>query len=49
VHRALIDYVRGELKAEPLDRERLSRGLRRRGQAALDLLRHGIGDYAPKH
>jgi AcrR family transcriptional regulator len=49
VHRALIDYVRGRLDNEPLDRERLSRGLRRRGQAALELLRRGIGDYAPKH
>jgi AcrR family transcriptional regulator len=48
VHRALIDYVRERLTSEPLDREHLSRGLRRRGQAALELLRHGIGDYAPK-
>lgn len=48
VHRALIDYVREQLGSEPLDRERLSRGLRRRGQAALELLRRGIGDYAPK-
>lgn len=48
VHRALIDHVREQLKSEPLDRERLSRGLRRRGQAALELLRRGIGDYAPK-
>jgi AcrR family transcriptional regulator len=48
VHRALIDYVREQLKSDPLDRERLSRGLRRRGQAALELLRRGIGDYAPK-
>ena len=49
VHRALIDYVREQLNTEPLDRERLQRGLRRRGQAALELVRHGIGDYAPKH
>jgi hypothetical protein len=48
VHRALIDYVRERLNSEPLDRERLSRGMRRRGQAALALLRRGIGDYAPK-
>jgi AcrR family transcriptional regulator len=48
VHRALIDYVREELRSDPLDRERLSRDYRRRGQAALDLLRRGIGDYAPK-
>jgi AcrR family transcriptional regulator len=48
VHRALIDYVREQLNSEPLDRRRLSRALRRRGQAALELLRDGIGDYAPK-
>jgi AcrR family transcriptional regulator len=48
VHRALIDYVREQLKTEPLDRERLSRSLRKRGHTALELLRDGIGDYAPK-
>jgi hypothetical protein len=48
VHRALIDYVREELRTDPLDRERLARDYRRRGQAALDLMRRGIGDYAPK-
>jgi AcrR family transcriptional regulator len=48
VHRALIDYVREQLKREPLDRERVARDVRRRGQAALELLRRGIGDYAPK-
>jgi len=48
VHRALIDYAREQLKNEPLDRERVARDLRRRGQAALELLRRGIGDYAPK-
>jgi AcrR family transcriptional regulator len=48
VHRALIDYVREQQKNEPFDRERVARDLRRRGQAALELLRRGIGDYAPK-
>jgi AcrR family transcriptional regulator len=48
VHRALIDYAREQLKNEPLDRARVARDLRRRGQAALELLRGGIGDYAPK-
>ena len=48
VHRALIDYAREQLKNEPLDRERVARDVRRRGQAALELLRRGIGDYAPK-
>jgi AcrR family transcriptional regulator len=48
VHRGLIDYVRERLTSEPLDRERVSRGLRKQGQAALELVRRGIGDYAPK-
>jgi AcrR family transcriptional regulator len=48
VHRGLIDHVRGQLIREPPERERLSRDLRRRGQAALELLRRGIGGYAPK-
>jgi AcrR family transcriptional regulator len=48
VHRALIDYVREQLKNDPFDRERVARDLRRRGQAALELLGQGIGDYAPK-
>jgi AcrR family transcriptional regulator len=48
VHRALIDYVRDQLTSEPLDRERLSRGLRKRGQSTLELLRRGIVDYAAK-
>jgi AcrR family transcriptional regulator len=48
IHRALIDYAREQLKNEPLDRERVARDLRRRGQTALELLRGGIGDYAPK-
>jgi AcrR family transcriptional regulator len=47
VHRALIDYAREQLKSEPLDRERVSRRLRKRGQAALELLRGGLGEYAP--
>jgi AcrR family transcriptional regulator len=46
VHRALIDHVREQLKSNPVDRARLSRDYRRRGQAALELLRHGLGDYA---
>jgi AcrR family transcriptional regulator len=46
VHRALIDHVREQLKSNPVDRARLSRDYRGRGQAALELLRHGLGDYA---
>jgi AcrR family transcriptional regulator len=48
VHRALLEYARSQLKNEPLDRDRVARDLRRRGQAALELLRRGIGGYAPK-
>jgi AcrR family transcriptional regulator len=48
VHRSLLDFVREQLEIEPLDRERLSRDLRRRGRAALEMLRGGLGDYAPK-
>jgi AcrR family transcriptional regulator len=48
VHRVLIEYVRERLRSEPIDRERVSRDFRRRGHAALELLRSGLGDYAPK-
>ena len=48
VHRALLDYAREQMNSEKVDRERLSRELRRRGQAAIELLRRGIGAYAPK-
>jgi AcrR family transcriptional regulator len=48
VHRALIGYVREQLETAPFDRARVARDVRRRGQAALELLRDGIGDYAPK-
>jgi AcrR family transcriptional regulator len=48
LHRAMIDYVRERLDDEPLDHERLWRGLRGRGQATLELLGDGIGDYARK-
>ena len=48
VHRALIDYVRERLLVEPFDRPRVGRDMRKRGRAALELLRTGIGDYAPK-
>jgi AcrR family transcriptional regulator len=48
VHWALVAYVREQLWQEPLDRRRLARGVRVRGQAALALLAEGIGDYARK-
>jgi AcrR family transcriptional regulator len=48
VHRALIAYVRERIAEDPVDRQRLSRDLRRRGEAALTLLANGLGDYAEK-
>jgi AcrR family transcriptional regulator len=49
VHRALIAYVRQRVVAGTVDRRRLARDVRRRGEAALTLLAEGLGDYAPKH
>jgi AcrR family transcriptional regulator len=48
VHRALIDYVRRRLADDPVDRLRLARDVRRRGEAALALLENGLGDYGKK-
>jgi AcrR family transcriptional regulator len=48
VHRALIDYTRGQLSRGAIDRDRLARSLRTRGRTALELLRRGIGDYGRK-
>jgi AcrR family transcriptional regulator len=46
VHRALINHVRERLVAGPVDRRRLARDVRRRGEAALALLRDGLAEYA---
>lgn len=46
VHRALIAYVREQLETGQIDRRRLARQLRRRGDEALGLLSDGLGDYA---
>jgi AcrR family transcriptional regulator len=48
VHRALIDYVRQRLADDPVDRRRLARDVRRRGEAALTLLDEGLADYGKK-
>ncbi len=48
VHRALITYTRKRIANDRVDRRRLSRDLRRRGEAALTLLANGLGDYARK-
>jgi AcrR family transcriptional regulator len=45
VHRALIAYVRERLDAGALDRRRIARNVRARGEKALALLADGIGDY----
>jgi AcrR family transcriptional regulator len=48
VHRTLIGYVRDRLEAGSLDRRRLGRDVRVRGDVALALLADGLGDYARK-
>jgi AcrR family transcriptional regulator len=48
VHQALIAYVRVRLEDDAVDRRRLSRDVRARGEAAIGLLRDGLGDYAAK-
>ena len=46
VHHALINHIRERLVAGPVDRRRLARDVRRRGEAALALLRDGLAEYA---
>lgn len=48
VHRSLIGYVRQQLEDGAGDRRRLARAVRDRGEKALALLAHGLGDYAVK-
>lgn len=48
VHRALIAYVRERLEAGVIDRRRLGREVRKRGEDALALLSDGLGYYAAK-
>jgi AcrR family transcriptional regulator len=48
VHRSLIEYVRERVVAGAFDRRRLAREVRRRGEAALALLRDGLDGYAVK-
>jgi hypothetical protein len=45
---ALIGYVREQVPSGPVDRAQVSGDVRRRGQAALKLLREGLGHYALK-
>jgi tape measure domain-containing protein len=48
VHRALIAYVREQLGTGTIDRRRLARNVRARGEKALTLLAEGIGGYGVK-
>jgi AcrR family transcriptional regulator len=49
VHRFLIAYVRERLAEDGLvDRQKLWRDVRRRGELAISLLGDGLADYAPK-
>jgi len=45
IHRAVIDYVRQRLVADPADPLRLARALQADGQEALDLLAEGLARY----
>jgi AcrR family transcriptional regulator len=47
IHGALIDYVRRRLLEGPPDVGRLARDVRRESARAIELLRGGLGDYAP--
>jgi AcrR family transcriptional regulator len=47
VHRALLDYARGEAVAGTRNPQ-LARRVRTQGKRALDLLESGLGDYAVK-
>jgi AcrR family transcriptional regulator len=48
VHRSLIEHVRERVVAGPFDRRRLARDVRRRGEAAVELLQDGLGGFAVK-
>jgi AcrR family transcriptional regulator len=48
LHGTLTCYVRRRLLEGASDVDRLARELRREGEKAIELLRHGLGDYAVK-
>jgi AcrR family transcriptional regulator len=45
IHRAVLDYVRQRIAADPADPGRLARALQADGQNALNLLAEGLADY----
>jgi hypothetical protein len=45
IHRAVLDYVRQRITADPAGRRRLARTLQADGQKALDLLAAGLAGY----
>jgi AcrR family transcriptional regulator len=48
IHRAVIDYVRQRIVADPADPRRLAQGLQADGQKALDLLAEGLARYGAR-
>lgn len=48
LHGALIGFVRRRIAEGSPDLRRLARDLRSEGERALELLRQGLGGYAPK-
>ncbi|MGA8459836.1 MAG: hypothetical protein WB800_30855, partial [Streptosporangiaceae bacterium] len=45
IHRAILDYVRQRITADPADPRRLARALQADCQKALDLLAAGLAGY----
>jgi AcrR family transcriptional regulator len=45
IHRAVLDYVRQRIAADPTDPRRLAQALQADGQKALDLLAEGLAGY----
>jgi AcrR family transcriptional regulator len=48
VHRALISYVRGQVAGGQVDRRRLARRMRTRGEQAIRLVADGLAGYGAK-
>jgi AcrR family transcriptional regulator len=47
-HRAVIDYVRQRIEADPADLRRLARAVQADGQKALELLAEGLAGYGDR-
>jgi AcrR family transcriptional regulator len=48
IHRAVLDYVRQRIMADPADSRRLAQTLQSDGQQALDLLAEGLAGYGAR-